>query len=122
MSKKILIVDDSQFMRSLIRENIPGREKYEILEASSGTDAREQFRKENPDLTFLVIIMPDGEEEGVRVLRYIKERDPEANIVMISAVARDTVIEECKGLGVEDYIIKPFESGSIVQAVKKYLG
>ncbi|ODS30777.1 MAG: CheY-like receiver, partial [Candidatus Scalindua rubra] len=83
MSKKILIVDDSLFMRNVLKDNLP--DKYKVVEAASGSKAKEQFRKEKPDLTLLDIIMPEGEEEGISVLKNIKKINPKANVVMVTA-------------------------------------
>ncbi len=76
MAKKILIVDDSLFMRMTLRNNL--REEYEIVEADSGAKALEQFEREKPDLVLLDIVMPEGEEEGVRVLKEIRKNNPQA--------------------------------------------
>lgn len=120
MPKKILIVDDSLFMRTVLKDNLP--DKYEIVEADSGAKAKKQFVKEKPDLTLLDIIMPEGEQEGISVLKNIKEISPKANVVMITAVGQDSIMEECQKLGVKDYIVKPFDKEKIVETVVKYLG
>lgn len=98
--KKILIVDDSPFIRQVLKG---------IVE------------KVVPDLVLLDIIMPEGEDEGVDVLRQIKDADPQARIIMISAVGHDAMIDRCKKLGVLDYIVKPFDDVQIDKLLKKYL-
>jgi len=116
---KILIVDDSLFMRMILKDILS--EEHEIVEADSGHAALEQFGKENPDLVLLDIVMPDGEEEGVTVLRSIMEKNPEAQVVMITAVGQDAIIDQCRKLGAKDYIVKPFDSKQIAETVGKYL-
>ena len=118
--KKILVVDDSLFMRKVLKDILSDK-KHEIVEADSGNRALEQFKKEKPDLVLLDIIMPEGEEEGVRVLREIIKTTPEANVVMITAVGQDAIVEECKKLGARDYIVKPFDDRRVVETVEKYL-
>lgn len=120
MAKKILIADDSLFMRMTLRNNLP--EEYEIVEADSGAHALEQFEKEKPDLVLLDIVMPEGEEEGVKVLQEIMKNNPEACVVMITAVGQEAIIEECKKLGAKDYIVKPFDEKQVAETVEKYLG
>jgi len=120
MTKKILIADDSLFMRSVLRDILS--DKYEIVEAETGLKATQQFEKEKPDLTLLDIIMPEGEEEGVTVLQKIREADPGARVVMITAIGQDSVMEKCKKLGVVDYIVKPFDREEIIKIAQKYLG
>ena len=117
--KKILVVDDSLFMRKVLKD-ILGK-GYEIVEADSGAKALEQFKKEKPDLTLLDIIMPEGEEEGLRVLETLKKSDPQTRVIMITAVGQDAIIKKCKKLGATDYIVKPFDEKQVVKTVEKSL-
>jgi len=119
MNKKILIADDSLFMRRILRDILS--DKYNIIEAESGAKAEQQFKKEEPDLVLLDIIMPGGEEEGIKVLRKIRKANPKAKVVMITAVGQDSTIEECKKLGAVDYIIKPFDREEVINIVQKYI-
>ena len=121
--KKILIVDDSLFMRMVLKGILSKIEgEYETVEADSGSKALELLKRAKPDLVLLDIIMPEGEEEGVRVLQTIMKNDPERKVVMITAVGQDLVVEQCKKLGAKDYIIKPFEEGQVIETVRKVLG
>jgi two-component system chemotaxis response regulator CheY len=120
MAKKILIADDSLFMRKILKDILS--DKYEIIEAKSGSETKQQFEEEKPDLTLLDIIMPEGEEEGIEVLRKIGKANPKSQVVMITAVGQDTIIEECKKLGAVDYIVKPFDRKEVIRVVHKYLG
>lgn len=119
--KKILITDDSLFMRKMLKDILLKKNKYEVVEAETGKKAFEQFQQENPDLVLLDIIMPDGEEEGIRVLREIIKMNSRASVVMITAVGQDAVIEECKKSGAKDYIVKPFDEQEVVETVRKHL-
>jgi len=120
--KKILIVDDSLFMRSVMKDILSSKVgKYNIVEATSRTSALKLFRKENPDLILLDIIMPESEEAGLEVLREVMKAKPEAKIVMVTAVGQDLVMEECKKLGAKDYITKPFDEMHVIKTVEKYL-
>ncbi|MBU1366994.1 MAG: response regulator [Candidatus Omnitrophica bacterium] len=121
MPKKILIADDSLFMRRILKDILSAKEKYEIVEAQNGKEAEQQFKKHNPDLTLLDIIMPEGEEEGITVLKAIKKLSSGAKVVMITAVGQDSIIAECKKAGASDYIIKPFDKEKIIKTVEKYL-
>lgn len=120
MAKKILVADDSPFMRMTLRDNLP--EEFEVVEADSGAKALEQFEKEKPVLVLLDIVMPEGNEEGVRVLKEIMKNDPQAQVVMITAVGQEAIIEECKKLGAKDYIVKPFVEKQVAETLEKYLG
>jgi len=120
--KKILIVDDSPFIRlvlkGIVEKTVPD---CQVMEADSGTAAVKQFKKAVPDLVLLDIIMPEGEDEGVDVLKRIRDAAPETKIVMITAVGHDAMINRCKELGVEDYIVKPFDDAQIEELLKKYI-
>lgn len=117
---KILIVDDSLFLRMVLKDILSGR--HEIIEADSGHTALEKFSRAEPDMVLLDIIMPAGEEEGIRVLRKIMEKAPQTPVVMISAVGQETVVEECKRLGAADYIAKPFDPQQVAETVDRCLG
>jgi len=116
--KKILVVDDSEFMR-IVLKNILKNEGYKIIETSDGKEAVEQFKVEKPDLVLLDIIMP--KKDGVAVLDSLKKIDSDANVVMITAVGQETTIKECQDLGAKGYIIKPFDEKQVLDTVKKVL-
>ena len=120
MAKKILVVDDSLFMRMTLKDILS--KEYEIVEADSGAKALAQFKKQKPDLVLLDIVMPKGEEEGVKVLQEMMETNPQACVIMITAIGQDAIIEECKKLGARDYIVKPFDEKLVTETVEKYLG
>lgn len=117
--KKILIADDSLFMRKVLKGFLSG--EYEIIEADSGATSLEQFKREKPDLALLDIVMPEGEEEGLKVLKNVMKNDPQTKVIMITAIGQDTVIRECKKLGAKDYIVKPFDEKQVVRTVEKYI-
>ena len=116
--KKVLVVDDSEFMRMVLK-NILKQEDYKIIETSDGTEAIEQFKVEQPDLVLLDIIMP--KKDGVAVLDSLKKINSDANVIMITAVGQDHIMEECRKLGAKGYIIKPFDEKQVLDAVKKVL-
>jgi len=117
--KKILIVDDSAFMRGIVKHILS---KYKIVEADSGAAALEQVKKEKPDLVLLDIIMPGGEHEGVRVLQEVMKTNRGAQVVMITAIGHDAIIKQCRKLGAKDYIVKPFDEEQVIETVRKVLG
>jgi two-component system, chemotaxis family, chemotaxis protein CheY len=115
--KKILVVDDSMFMRKLLKDILS--KDYIVVEACSGASAREVFHKENPDLVLLDIVMPEGDSEGIHVLQDIRRTDPNVNVIMISAVGQDAFKEDCHKLGVTNYIVKPFDEKKVLDTVAK---
>ena len=120
--KKILIVDDSLFMRSVLKDILSKlNDEHQIIEAGSGATALEIFKKEKPDLILLDIIMPGGEEEGIQVLQKIMKNNSKIKIIMISAVGQDLIVQKCKRLGAKDFIMKPFDKEQIVKTAEKWL-
>jgi two-component system, chemotaxis family, chemotaxis protein CheY len=118
MPKTILVVDDAAFMRMMIRD-ILAREGYVIQEAVNGRDAIEKFRESRPDLVTLDITMP--EMDGVEALRAIREIDPEARVLMVSAMGQQKMIVDALESGAADFLVKPFQPTKVLQTVKKCL-
>jgi len=116
---KILIADDSGFMRKIIRNILEKLGHKDIIEASNGQEAMDKYKKEKPDLVLLDIIMPDV--GGIDVLRSLIEIDKEAKIIMITAVGQDAMVEECNLLGAKGYIIKPFNEKKITEGISNVL-
>ncbi len=116
--KKILVADDSMFMRKMLKDLLS--KQYEVLEADSIDSTLDRVKKDQPDLVLLDIVMPEGEEAGVQALEQIKKADSEAKVVMITAVGQDSVMNKCKKLGVDEYIVKPFDEAEVLKTVKKY--
>ena len=117
---KILIGDDSAFMRKILK-NILTKEGYtDISEASNGEEIVEKFKKEKPNLVLLDIIME--RKDGIETLKEITKIDKNAKVIMVSAVGQDQMVKEAVTLGAEDYIVKPFNTSKVVSAVKKCIG
>lgn len=117
--KKILVADDSEFIRKVLKESLSS--KYEVVLANTGEKTIEMYKKEKPDLVLLDIIMPEGEEEGIQVLEKLIAMDKKAVVIMLTAVGQDTIRAECKGLGVKGYITKPFSEEEVLKEVRKHL-
>ncbi len=111
---KILIADDSQFMRNVLKDILQGAGYTDIVECTDGKACMAKYASEKPDLILLDIIMP--EMDGTEVL---KKLGHEAKIVVISAVGQEKMIEEAKSLGALDYIVKPFENAQVLETVRK---
>jgi len=118
MPKTILVVDDAAFMRMMIRD-ILSREGYVIQEAVNGRDAIEKFRETRPDLVTLDITMP--EVDGIEALQAIKVIDPDARVLMVSAMGQQKLIVDALEAGAADFLVKPFQPTKVLQTVKKCL-
>jgi two-component system chemotaxis response regulator CheY len=115
--QKILLVDDSAFMRKVLRDIFESAGYTNFVEAGDGAEAIKKFREEKPDFIFLDIIMPDV--NGMDVLREIGK---EARVIVVSAVGQKEMIDQAKQLGALDYIVKPFDRDQVLEKSQKYFG
>lgn len=117
---KIMICDDAAFMRMMIKD-ILTKNGYEIAaEAENGAVAVEMYPDAKPDLVLMDITMPDM--DGIQALKKIKEIDPNANIIMCSAMGQQAMVIEAIQSGAKDFIVKPFQAERVLEAVKKVVG
>lgn len=111
----ILIVDDTQFMRHMLRD-IFDRNGYQVVgEAVNGKEAVEMYEKLLPDLTTLDITMPVM--DGLEALKVIRKIDPAAQIVMVSAMGyKDKIMDAVKS-GAKNFIVKPFDEKKVIEVI-----
>lgn len=120
MEPKILIVDDSGFMRQILR-NILARNGFnEIIEARDGLEAIENFQRDVPDLVLLDVVMPGM--GGIEALERIIDIDKDAKVVMLTAVGQEEMKNKCLRLGAVEYIVKPFVEKQLVEVLCKRIG
>ena len=120
MAKNILICDDAAFMRMMIKD-ILTKNGYEIAgEAENGQKAVEKYNETKPDLVLMDITMP--EMDGIQALKKIKETDPNACVIMCSAMGQQAMVIEAIQSGAKDFIVKPFQAERGLEAVKKVVG
>ena len=118
---KILIVDDSSFMRNFIKRTLTeAKIGSRYYEANDGKEAISQYVAFKPDITIMDIVMPNV--DGVKASMAIKHYDPNAKIIVISAKEnKETVEDVVKKGGAKDYLLKPCDSSAIVMAVSKQI-
>ena len=120
MGKNILIVDDAAFMRMMIKD-ILSKNGYTIAgEAENGVKAIEKYNELKPDLVLMDITMPD--KDGIQALKDIKGSDPDAKMIMCSAMGQQAMVIESIQAGAKDFIVKPFQPDRVLEAVKKVVG
>ncbi len=120
MAKRILLADDAAFMRMMLK-NILTPEGYEIVgEANNGKEAVQMFKDLKPDMLIMDMIMP--ELGGIDAIKQIIAEFPDANILICSAIGQQTLVIEAIQAGAKDYIVKPFDEGSVLETVGKIIG
>jgi two-component system chemotaxis response regulator CheY len=120
MSKKVLIVDDSMYMRTLIKDAIEAAGFEVIGEAANGETAIDLALEHQPDLITLDNILPDM--IGTDILKVYKSEGLTSKVIMVSALGQQSVIDEGLDLGASDYIVKPFTAEELIETVNKVLG
>jgi len=118
---KILIADDSQFMRKILKDLLVegGYKAEDIIEAENGNVTIELKDQENPDIILLDLIMPDL--DGIGVLEKLSPQDIK-KVVVVTAIGQEKMKEKASGLGVTRYVIKPFNNETVLKMVKEVLG
>lgn len=117
--RRILIVDDDESVRSLLRNTLPEVE-YEILEAADGAEALKQFRAEAPDLILLDWRMP--EMGGSSVLDAVKDRHPQLPVIVLTSEVQEHHRALAESLGVDAFITKPFSPLELLETIERLLG
>ena len=117
---RVLIADDSSFMRRILKE-ILAEGGYQVVgECQNGQEAFEQYKTMKPDLVLLDYNMP--KVNGMDGARMILKHDTQACIVMVTAVVGKKRMLEALRLGVKNYITKPFENSTFLATVGKVMG
>lgn len=117
--KKVLIVDDSSYMRMFVKKIIAKGGSYIMFEASTKDDAIEVFKSENPDIVILDLNMSEVRNDGIDVLTEIMNINPEVAVIIISAVGYEDVRDECLALGAKSYLKKPFDTEVLLKALEE---
>ncbi len=122
MNKRVLLVEDSQTMRSLIVSTLEQLDGVEVMEAPSGFFALKVLPRERFDLILTDINMPDI--NGLELVNFVK-RTPqykETPIFIISTEGSERDRDKGMQLGANEYLVKPFDPEKLLTLVKKYLG
>jgi len=117
--KKILIVDDSIYMRTVIKDTLSGAGFQVVGMAANGETAIDMAFELQPDLITLDNILPDM--LGLDILKVLKDEKHQAKVIMISAVAQQSVVDEGMTLGADAYLVKPFTNDQLLDCVKEIL-
>ena len=115
MTVKFLIVDDEPNVCKELRKFLEEM-GYNAMEAYSGDEAIETFRKEKPNIVLLDILMPG--KDGLETLRELKALDPEVTVIMVTAVGDRKIAKQAMREGAFDYITKPVNRDYLKLAIK----
>ena len=120
MSKKILVCDDTAFMRAMLKD-ILVKNGYEVVgEAENGKVAIEKHKQLKPDLILMDITMP--EMDGISAVSNIVKNDANAKIIMCSAMGQEEIVVSAIKAGAKAFIVKQFETEIVIEAIRKAIG
>jgi len=119
VGQTVLVCDDAIFMRTMITD-ILTQAGYEVIgEAESGAQAVERYRELRPNMVTMDIVMPDM--GGIDAVREIVKIDPDAKILMCSAMGQQALVVEAIQAGAKDFVVKPFQPSRVLEAVQRLL-
>ena len=113
---KILVVDDAGFMRKMVQTHLTKAGYTDFIEGEDGARAVELYKENKPDLVIMDITMPNM--NGIDALREIKSNDPDAKVVMCSAMGQEAMVMDAIKLGALDFIVKPFKAETVLKTIR----
>lgn len=114
---KILIIDDAKFMRVTLSKIFEKHNFQVVGTAQNGEEGVRLYKELHPDVVTLDITMPVM--NGLKALEEIMKYDPQANVVMCSAMGQQRLVVEAIELGAKDFIVKPFEEQRVIDIVNR---
>ena len=115
---KVLVTDDAKFMRMMLGD-ILSKNGHTVVEAGDGCEMLSMYEQEHPDLVTLDITMPNM--DGLQAVKALKEKHPDAKVIMVSAMGQQAMVLEAIQNGAKDFIVKPFKENQIIEAVSRIL-
>lgn len=116
---RVLVVDDATFMRTTIKRLLEKNGLTVVGEASNGQEGFQKYKEMKPDLVTMDITMP--EVTGIEGLKLIMDYDPQARVIMVSAMGQEYLVREAVLAGAKSFIIKPFKEEYLMETIKKLL-
>lgn len=118
--KKILVVDDASFMRTVLKDIVKGNGlATEVIEAADGVEGVKAYQTQKPDLVTMDVNMPRA--DGIQALRAIMKIDPSAKVVMVTSVEQKQIVQDAMKIGARDYIVKPFDRSNVGLVLNKVM-
>ncbi|MFZ2948356.1 MAG: response regulator [Desulfuromonadaceae bacterium] len=116
MSRTVMIVDDSLYMRKSLRGILVEKRYIVAAEAASGIEAMKNLHSHHPDIILLDIVLPDS--NGLSLLEWITKTRPNSKVVVCSSIGQPSVIQKALGLGAKAFIRKPFTPEMVSEALE----
>ena len=114
---RVLVVDDAAFMRKMVTDALVKGGHEVVGEAGNGNEAVARYQELRPEVMTLDITMP--EKDGLAALKEIIAMDPQARVVMCSALGQESKVLEAIKAGAKDFVVKPFQPDRVLSAIEK---
>ena len=115
----VLIVDDSTYLRVMIKKILKKIGHTIVAEASNGEEALEAYKSHKPDIVTMDVVMP--KMNGLIAVKNILSMDSKARIIIVTALGHEPMIKQAIKIGAKDFVIKPFKQEELVKAVEGVL-
>ena len=113
-----MIVDDAQFMRMRVTKLLT-EHGYEVIEAEDGEEAVQTYRSAQPDVVLMDITMP--RKDGLVALSEIRDFDPQARVIMLTALGQQAVVLGAMKAGAKDFLVKPYDPEKVIKSIQRVL-
>jgi two-component system, chemotaxis family, chemotaxis protein CheY len=120
MPGTLLITDDAAIIREIIKDTAAEAGWQVLGEATNGQEAIDRYSELRPDVMTLDLVMPGF--DGLHALAGVRQLDPAARVVVISALDQKKILKDAFKLGATDFLVKPFDRGALVATLEKVLG
>jgi len=115
MTRTLLITDDARIIRKIIKD-VATRAGWQVVgEATNGLEAIERYKELRPDAVTLDLVMPDY--DGLHALRGILDSDPDAKVLVVSAIEQKGILKEAFKAGAADFLVKPFDAQVLLRTL-----
>jgi two-component system chemotaxis response regulator CheY len=119
MAKTLLVADDAAIVRAKIKD-VARQIGWEIVgEARNGKEAIDRYAELHPTVMTLDLVMP--EYDGIYALREILMADPNAKVIVVSALGQKNILKDAFKLGAADFLVKPFDKPSLTSTLEQFV-
>jgi len=115
--RTVLIVDDSALSRRFLKKIVLENGFDVVGEAKNGKLGVEMYKKLNPDLVTMDLIM--DEMNGLEALKLIMEENPNANVIMVSSMGQEVIVRDAIILGAKNFLLKPLDEEKVMNAINR---
>ncbi len=117
--KTVLVVDDAAFMRLSIKNMLQGTDYQVVAEAENGKEAIEKYLEHKPDIVTMDITMPVM--TGIEAVRELVKKDPNAKVIMLSAMGQEQMVKDAILSGARSFIVKPFKQEILLKTFSQFI-